>query len=360
VSEPRFDVIIVGGGPAGSAAARSLALQERTVALVERSNYEQVRVGETLPAAIRIPLTQLGLWNEFAAAGHVPSYAVRCAWESPTAQDNDSLWNPHGNGWHVDRARFDAMLAGAAGAAGAIVFRATRAISFFSEPAGDWRIQISGEAGRSTLRAGMLVDASGRRALVARRLGAATRVADRLVGVVAMLPAGCTAPWTLIEAVENGWWYSAPLPDSRMVVALMSDADLWAGESGWLAGLRAAPLTQQRCGELKDCPKLQIVSASSVLRQPLTGAGWIAVGDAAMAFDPLSGQGVFQGLESGIRAARTIGRWLDGDGSGMDEYAVRARADFERYLEVRKYFYGSVRRWPGSTFWQRRRAVAES
>lgn len=114
MAEPGFDVIVVGGGPAGSAAARALALEGRTVALVERSNYEHVRVGETLPPATRVLLQQLGVWREFAEAGHAPSYAIRCAWESPAARDNDSLFNPYGSVWHVDRSRFDAMLAGAA------------------------------------------------------------------------------------------------------------------------------------------------------------------------------------------------------------------------------------------------------
>jgi flavin-dependent dehydrogenase len=139
-----------------------------------------------------------------------------------------------------------------------------------------------------------------------------------------------------------------------MVVACMTDADLWEGQGGWLERLRAAPLTSELCGELAALPRLQIVSAASVLRQPLTGTDWLAVGDAAMAFDPLSGQGMFKALDSGLRSARAIERMLEGDSRGLTEYAIQASEAFEGYRRVRTQFYANVRRWPESEFWQRR------
>lgn len=92
----------------------------------------------------------------------------------------------------------------------------------------------------------------------------------------------------------------------------MTNADLWEKRMEWLDRLRAAPLTSERCGELAALPRLQIVSAASVLRNPVTGPDWLATGDAAMAFDPLSGQGVFRGLDSGLRAVSAIERMFDG------------------------------------------------
>jgi flavin-dependent dehydrogenase len=91
-----------------------------------------------------------------------------------------------------------------------------------------------------------------------------------------------------------------------------------------------------------------------VLRQPVLGPNWIATGDAALAFDPLSGLGVHKALESGLRSAEAIARYFEGDSTGMVEYERWTIESFRAYLETRHRFYSSVERWPGSPFWERR------
>jgi len=115
----RIDVIIVGGGPAGCSTALALARAGITVTILERSRYEKFRVGETLPPEARLPLTVLGVWEEFLADQHVESPGIAFAWGGPNLYDNDFIVNPCGPGWHIDRRRFDLMLARAAAAAGA-------------------------------------------------------------------------------------------------------------------------------------------------------------------------------------------------------------------------------------------------
>ena len=73
----------------------------------------------------------------------------------------------------------------------------------------------------------MLVDATGRKAMLASRLGGKADVADRLIGAVSFSENSEIAQWTLVEAVEDGWWYSVPLPGAGMVFAYMTDSDLW-------------------------------------------------------------------------------------------------------------------------------------
>ena len=96
------------------------------------------------------------------------------------------------------------------------------------------------------------------------------------------------------------------------------------------------------------------ISAASVLRQPVRGPNWIAAGDAALAFDPLSGLGVHKAIESGLRAAEAIARYFAGDSTGMVEYEDWTVQSFHAYLATRHRFYSSVERWPGSPFWARR------
>src|SRR5579864_8229514 len=183
-----FDAIVVGGGPAGSAAALALARRGCATALIERSSYEQFRVGETFPPAIRRPLAELGVWERFLEVSRLPSYSIRCAWATPQPSANDSIYSPYGNGWHVNRAAFDAMLAQSAEDSGATVLRSTRFVSVSGAPGGTWSLDVSRGGVRETLRGRMLLDATGRKALLARRLGAKAQAQDRLIGVAAVLP----------------------------------------------------------------------------------------------------------------------------------------------------------------------------
>ena len=107
-----YDVVILGGGPAGAAAALSLRRHapKLSVAIVEQSNYDAPRVGETLPPTVRGVLEQLGVWETFVGEGHVAAYGTCAAWGSDELYDNEFIYSPAGRGWHLDRSRFDRML----------------------------------------------------------------------------------------------------------------------------------------------------------------------------------------------------------------------------------------------------------
>jgi flavin-dependent dehydrogenase len=355
--EQLFDVLVAGGGPAGSTVALDLSRRGFQVAVIERSAYDNFRVGETVPPEIRRLLAGLGVWEQFLASERLESYGTRSAWETPMARHHDFLYNPYGCGWHVDRACFDAMLAKAAECAGAVLMVSARITALHQDGNHTWVLEAVQEGKRRVLRGRFLVDATGRKAFLARKLGSRAKVVDRLMGAMVLLPRFENAQWTLIEAVENGWWYSAPLPGARAVFAYMTDSDLWEA-SRWREHLRAAPLTSERAPAGESWPPVRVVSAASMLRRPVVGPNWIVVGDAALAVDPLSGQGIYKTIETGLRSAVAIARAFEGDMNGMAEYENWTAESFRSYLAVRQQFYGSVQRWPESRFWQRRIAVA--
>ena len=365
-----YDVLVAGAGPAGSVAALDLSRRGLSVALIEQDRYETRRVGETLPPMIRHQLTGLGIWERFLECGPLESYGIRTAWETASPRHQDFVQNPYGCGWHVDRARFDALLASAAAQAGAALFLPARAGSCNKGADGQWALDVAQGGATLSLSGRMLVDATGRKAMIASRLGAKADVADRLIGAVSFCENFELAQWALIEAVEEGWWYSVPLPAERsgaerenvagMVFAYMTDSDLWLETARkWDELFEDAPLTFERAGRRPIPHPSQIVSAASVVRRPVTGPDWMAIGDAALAFDPLSGQGVFKSIETGTRCTSAIAKYCDGDLRALAEYETWVNETYCSYLSTRARFYSSVVRWPGSRFWKRRASAGD-
>ena len=352
-----FDVLVAGGGPAGSATALHLSRRGFSVALIEQSRYEGPRVGETLPPLTRQRLTELGVWERFLASCPLQSYGIRSAWESSFARHHDFIQHPHGCGWHVDRARFDAMLADAAANAGAELFLCAH-VKSATMTGGQCQLEIVYDRESVNVAGRVLVDATGRKALLAGQLGSQAYVADRLIGAVTFCIQSEPAQWALIEAVEAGWWYSAPLPAARMVFAYMTDSDLWNADA-WQELIELAPLTFERAGCKHIPPPSMVVSAGSLVRRPVVGPNWIATGDAALAFDPLSGQGVLKSIETGSRCAEAIAGHLAGDASALGAYDNWVQETYDAYLSERRQFYGSVQRWPTSQFWKRRQSADE-
>ncbi len=128
-SDRPVDVIVLGGGPAGTATAIALARLGWSVTILERSHYESARIGETLPPDIKHPLIALGVWDRFLADNPLESPGISSAWGQAELYDNGFIVNPHGPGWHVDRRCFDAMLARATEELGVEVMRGARGIS---------------------------------------------------------------------------------------------------------------------------------------------------------------------------------------------------------------------------------------
>ncbi len=359
----RFDVAVIGGGPTGTATAIALGRAGRSVAVLERSRYEGVRIGEILPPVARSPLVDLGVWDRFITEGHASSPGILSAWGQDEPYDNHFIFNPYGHGWHLDRRRFDAMLALAAEEAGANVCQAARVTSCLPVGARGWQVEFASDGERNHLRASFLVYATGRACVAARWLGARRIFYDRLVGLLGFFSARSAGTkddcQTLVEATENGWWYSARLPGSRLVVAYMTDADLLPKGSipvseYWQDRLERAPNTRSRTSCCVPEMGLRSVAANSYRMDPVTGKNWLVAGDAAIAFDPLSSQGIYRALKSGLLAARAIENCLQGDQTALKEYARGTQRSFDKYLSMRTVIYGREQRWTSSAFWQRR------
>ena len=344
--DSKTDVLIIGGGPAGCAAAIALKNQrpELSVKLIEKSQYQAFRIGETLPPGCDELLRQLRIWQDFLKQPHQPSYGTQAAWGSDQLHDNEFIFNVSKNGWHLDRKSFDAFLFEQAKIRGATV------------------LQDQAFTSDETTAARFTIDATGRQCVFARSQGAKRQYADRLMATWAILPAkDVSYSNTVVEAVENGWWYSALLPDKQLIVSFMTDADHLKqynlkSVDAWLENLKRSQHTKARISTDTGISKISSCAADSAILDKIAGENWIAAGDAASTFDPLSSQGIFKSLRSGIFAAYATMNYFDNELRGIEKYRWLVENEYQEYLKQRQYFYRLENRWPDSAFWQRRQA----
>ena len=305
-------VMVVGSGPAGCAAAITLCRAGRHVVLVG-DGFDGV--GEQLHPAARPLLARLGLER---LPGQLDCVGVRAAWHSTELQDQHFLSHPFGNGWLLDRARFGETLRQAAVGAGAVLRAPTRLTGLAREstaPHG-WRVRLSdGEEACD-----WLVDATGRRGAVARLLGVKRRRFDRqiaLVGWLATDRADDVDAALTVETTSSGWWYGCRLPGRRRVAGFVTASRPDAGT--WESRLRAT----RHLGRLVEGYRVVRApvarAADSTILERCFGPGWIAIGDAAVSYDPLASRGLVGALSSGLEAGSLVAAsearlaaWQDG------------------------------------------------
>ncbi len=358
--ENYYDAVIIGGGPAGASAALSLRQlrPQLRVVIVEASRYDDWRAGETLSPGSQEILRGLGCWDAFLDAGFTESHGTRALWGGTEPYDNEFVFSLRGSGWHVDRARFDALLCDRAREAGAEILRNTR-LGRVERERDSFRLRLCG-AEAIELRSRFVIDASGRHACFAGLQGAKRMVDDRLLGVCGVFQAADADAATLVEAQPNGWWYSSLLPASRVIVAWMSDADL-IRERGmcdpvrWLERLGRSEFTQRRIGGDLLTP-LRAWTARSQRLSRFCGDGWAAAGDCATTYDPLSSQGILKALRSGKVASFVALDALEGRDTRA-RYEEMVTGEYDSYRETKRWFYSQERRWPQAPFWQRRREL---
>jgi flavin-dependent dehydrogenase len=229
---------------------------------------------------------------------------------------------------------------------------------------GRWVLTVKTLSENITLEADFVVDATGRRASLARRLGAQQLRHDRLIGVALLLKAregeGISECFTLVEAVASGWWYSARLPDQKLMAVYLTDSDLLnhqvRSRTGWFALLGETDHTMRRVrsGDYSPLSDPCILPANGARLDQIAGDRWLAVGDAATAYDPLSSYGISSALGAGFYAASAIIDYFAGSAVALPAYRRIIEQAYAQYLLMHYEHYALERRWPNEPFWRRR------
>jgi flavin-dependent dehydrogenase len=362
-----FDVVVVGAGPGGAAAAFALAHSGRRVLLAGAPNRRPINLGESLPPTARPLLHAMGVVDELTKGTHLPCLGNLSIWGSPAVRCVDFIFDPNGQGWHLDRPSFDAALVHAARAAGAEMRHAF--VRHVKGAPGRWRLWIDDQSSAGyEVGCRWLIDASGRRAVLARRLGGVLRAKDRLIAFTAQIEPSDRADTelhTMVEASADGWWYTSLVPGDRRVVIYLTDADLAPPGLARGTNVFAEMIERTACigpyfeafRYTIDTPP-RVTSARTARLDPPAGDGWAASGDAALALDPLSSRGVLTALWSGIRCGEAVHTSLGGDADALNLYVRSLDTAFADFLRDRAAYYSLEGRWLDRPFWLRRKTIA--
>lgn len=314
-----------------------------------------------MPGAARRLLSDMGLLHGFLADSHMPRHALESSWGDSHPETRYAITDPDGHGWQIDRVRFEQQLRNEAIRRGATLLTPAR-VTCLKRKGDLWIATIQGPARTIEASSRIVLDASGR---ASRALGTLPRRAKPQGQLICFWARADNVSLergvVQIEAEPHGWWYVSPLPGGSAIVAFHTDADLSVARAvrtreGLIAYARnTGRLAPQFSSCQWDAATFGICAADGVRRERAIGPGWIAVGDAAIAFDPIAAQGLFNALYLGLAAAEAGSSALAGDRTALLGYAAEVDAIWARYSTARSAWYDTESRWPDRPFWARRR-----
>ena len=356
----QIDALVLGAGPAGSAFALNLAPFQKVI-MLEAAPPAAMRIGESLPAAAGKLLADMSLYEAFLQQAHQPAHLNTSHWGSDIATEQDAMRNLDGHGWYLDRHRFDCWLQDVAQERGAALLRQSKLLSFTPAKSHPeyWDAVIAVQGKTVHVETKMLIDASGRKSLLTRQLGITRKAADKLVcSWLVGRDTDDAAGSSHISAEAGGWWYSSSLPGQGRIVAFYTDADLPEAaacnhQQGLLQRLRQNTQLSVYLDECAFVPGQQhgYCAAHTAVLEQFAGPNWLAVGDAALSFDPLSSQGIFNALYTGLAAAEAVSHY---DADAQAGYLAELNSIQAAYMQHLRVWYQQEQRWVTQPFWQRR------
>ena len=318
-----YEVIVMGGGPAGATAAAVLAQHGRRVAVLEKERFPRYHIGESLMPYCYFPLERSGALAKIQQSHFPKKYSVQFVSMSGKVSQPfyffQHLDHECSTTWQVLRGEFDQILLDNAREKGAEVFEQTRATEILRENGLLTGVRAKTASGEIVdFRAPAVIDATGRDALTASR--SKWRVFDDNLKKVSIWtyfkgalrdPGIDEAATTIAYLPDKGWFWYIPLPDDVVGVGFVSESDYAFSENRDLGAILAREAEKNPWVKERIAPGAQFgpyyATGEFTYRSRYSAAqGLVLVGDAFAFLDPVFSSGVYLALESGVMAADTM------------------------------------------------------
>lgn len=326
-----FDVVVIGGGPAGSTASTLLAQGGLRVALYERDRFPRFHIGESLIPETYWVLKRLGMLPKMQRSHFVKKYSVQFVNANGKLSAPFYFWDnkPHecSQTWQVVRSEFDAMMLANAQEHGVEVHQGARVRDVIFEGSSAVGVKVLfGDGSTRDIRAKVVVDASGQSGLLQNRFK--LRVWDPVLnkGAIwtywegAYRDTGRDEGATLVLQTANrqGWFWYIPLHNNIVSVGVVAPFDYLFKDRGsheqtYTEEVERSPAVRDRVAGASRKTGYFATKDYSYRAKQVAGDGWVLVGDALGFLDPLYSSGVLLALRSGEFAADAI---LEGIGRG--------------------------------------------
>ncbi|MFD9725794.1 NAD(P)/FAD-dependent oxidoreductase [Streptomyces sp. NPDC059072] len=317
-----YDVVVVGGGPAGSTAGGLLAKAGHRVLILERERFPRYHIGESLVTGMTPLMEELGLVEELDRRFQHKS-GISLKWGSdpqPWRSDFSSTGSIYSHAWHVTRSEFDQLMLDNARSMGATVLEEAHVTEVIGADTGTVTGLVYTHEGRQhRVTSRFVVDASGQARVVARKT-TETQWQEDLRNVAVWGYFDTYTPIEngddiLCEAIEGGgWMWGIPLGKDKLSMGYVLSAERMAkalreGLSQrelFLQGLAASNIAKTMVDPADTQAEMKTARDWSHLSETFYGPGWVAVGDAAAFVDPLFSSGVWLGSSGAWLAARSL------------------------------------------------------
>ncbi|MFN0147902.1 MAG: NAD(P)/FAD-dependent oxidoreductase [Dehalococcoidia bacterium] len=370
------DVIVIGGGPAGSTAATLLARKGHRVLLLERERFPRDHIGESLlPASMPI-LEALGVMPAIQAEGFLKKYGATMVWGSgsePWSWYFRETNKTHEHAYQVWRPRFDQILLDNSASTGVDVRQGCRVLEVDLPGQDRMTVQYTdGRGAAATATCRFVVDASGQAGLIGRKLG--LRKADENFQNLAVYAyfEGCERlpppdeTNIFIESYEHGWFWMIPLHNGQMSVGSVVDHRYGSEairangpEAYFAAQVAAAPNASRMLANARLVQGPTVIRDWSYSSTEVAGDGWVLAGDAACFIDPLFSTGVHLALSAGVMSAAYVETALkdrDLAHAAAPVYKRLYDAQYNLFRQLAGLFY-ATNRTIESYFWDARRIM---